>query len=110
MKLTDVRDALLLALPGKVYHYTAPHSEKEEYIVWAEDSQGQAVHAGNCMYEQAIEGTIDLYTKEEFSKTFAKIQKALALKGISYRYNSTQYEEKTGFIHHEWVFEVESYA
>ena len=29
-----------------------------------------------------------------------------AAEGITWRHNSTQYEEDTGFYHHEWYWEV----
>ena len=58
------------------------------------------------MSEQAIEGTIDYFTRTEYDPNFEKIQEVLSEAEISYRLNSVQYEDETGYIHYEWVFQV----
>lgn len=105
MALTDVRDALLLALPEAVYHFEAPEKSAAPYIVWAEDSQGDAQHANNAMIHQAIRGTIDLFTRNEYDPLFQKIQQALTVCHIPFRLNSIQREQETKLIHYEWIFE-----
>lgn len=106
MALTDIRDALLLALPGAVYHFESPEGAAVPYIVWAEDSQGDTQHANNAMIHQALQGTIDLYTRREYDPLFGKIQQALTIRHIPFRLNSIQREQETGLIHYEWVWEV----
>lgn len=94
----------LLSVTQKVYHYAPPQNVTGAYIVWAEDSQGGSVWADGEMVCQAIQGTVDYYTKTESDINVGKIQDAL--EGISFRLNSIQFEKETGYIHHEWVFEV----
>lgn len=106
MPITDVRDAMLMVLPDHVWHYQAPADAGDKYIVWSEDSQGPAVHTDNRMTDQAIQGTVDLFTKQEYDPIAAKIQKALSLRGIPYYLRSIQHEEESGKIHFQWVWEV----
>lgn len=106
--LNTVKNALLTVM-GKVYHYAPPQNAAGAYIVWAEDSQGDTVWADEQMREQAIQGTIDYYTKTENDPNVQSIQNALNDAGISYRLNSVQYEQDTKYIHYEWVFEAEGF-
>jgi len=97
---------MLIVLPEAVYHFTAPSKVKAPYIVWAEDSQGNAQHADNVMGSQAVQGTIDYFTFEEYDPNFDKIQRSLTIHHIPFRLNSVQFEEDTGLIHYEWTWEV----
>lgn len=97
---------LLLTVTDKVYHYHA-WEQQDKYIVWAEDSEGDSVHADNQKQIQAIQGTIDYFTKDEGDPNVEKIQKAMNDNEISWQLNSSQYEEETEYIHYEWLFEVE---
>jgi len=108
MILTDVKTALL-TVTAKVYHYTPPQTVTGSYIVWAEENQSDSVWADGEMQEQSIQGTVDYFTKTEFDPNVQKIQDALNT-GFSWRLNSIQYEDDTGYIHYEWLFEVESYG
>ena len=57
--------------------------------------------------EKAVEGTTDLYTKQEFDPWAAAFEAALDADGvIAWYLNSTQYEEETGFFHHEWIWQL----
>lgn len=103
MRLQDLRDELL-SLRHPVFHYFA-HQQPDQYIVWAEDGQGQAGHGDNSMTTQTIQGTIDYFTKTEFDSTFNQIQEKLNTLDLAWRLNSVQYEEDTKYIHYEWVFE-----
>ena len=104
MALSDIKTALLtVGVP--VNHYKA-HKKTDKYIVWAEDSQADSLWADGKMQEQILSGTIDYFTKTEYDTNFSAIQTALSNAVISYRINSIQYEEETGYIHYEWVFEV----
>ena len=107
MTLDDVKTALLtIGVP--VSHYEA-HEQMDKYLVWAEDGQAASVWADDRMQEQAIQGTIDYFTKTENDPNVRKIQDALNDASISLRLNSVQHEDETGYIHHEWVFEVEQW-
>jgi hypothetical protein len=78
-----------------------------KYIVWAEEGQTGSSHSDNIMNIQVYGGTIDLFTKDEYDPLFDDIQTAMNKAGMAWSWNSTQYEEDTGFIHHEWVWEVD---
>ncbi|HQA58953.1 MAG TPA: hypothetical protein PK033_13895 [Acetivibrio sp.] len=104
MKLSDLRD-LLLTIEVPVFHYHAS-KQPDKYIVWAEDTEGTSISANNKKINQSIQGTIDYFTKTEFDPNVDKIQETLNSAEISWRLNSIQYEEDTGYIHYEWVFEV----
>ncbi len=105
--LDDVRTALL-TVTKNVGRYEA-FKKTDKYIVWAEDTQADAVWADGEMVQQAIQGTIDYFTKTENDPDVRQIQTALNEFEISWRLNSIQYEDETGYIHYEWVFEVEGW-
>jgi hypothetical protein len=104
MKLTDLMDLLLEVTPN-VFHYEA-RGKSDKYIVWAEDGEASSLDADDHKDEQVIQGTIDYYTKTEYDPNFELIQEKLNSIDISWRLNSIQYEEDTGYIHYEWVWEM----
>ena len=80
--------------------------KSDRYFVWQEDSRNDLV-VGDRHAEKAVEGTTDLYTKQEFDPWSDEFEAALDADGrIAWRLNSTQYEEETGFHHYEWVWQV----
>ena len=105
MTLEQVRDAFLSVLPTATFHYSA-WSKPDQYIVWAEDGQSDGVYADNQMQIQVTEGTVDLFTKTEYDPVANQIQQAMNNSEMTWYKNSTQYEEETGYIHHEWVWQV----
>lgn len=105
MKLVEVRDLFLSVLPTATFHYKAK-SKHNQYIVWAEDGQSDAVHADDKMQEQVIEGTVDLFTKTEYDPLFNQIQETMNSADMTWRLNSVQHEDDTKYIHYEWVWEV----
>lgn len=105
MSRLNVIQNALTALIGAVYHYHAPPNSAAPYIVWAEDS-GNDFEADNLHTETADQGTIDLYTMQENDTLIESIPAALNNVECVWYKNSTQYEEDTGLIHIEWVFEV----
>ena len=88
-----------------VSHFTALR-KTAPYIVWAEDSETSSVEGDDHKIQQAIQGTIDLFTKIENDALIDAIQEALITARISFYLNSVQYEEDTQYIHYEWVFTV----
>lgn len=104
MQLTDLRDALL-QVTQDVFHYEASH-KPDKYIVWAEDGEAGSLNADDQKEGQILQGTIDYFTKTEYDPNFDLIQQKLNSIDISWRLNSIQHEEKTGYIHYEWIFEV----
>jgi hypothetical protein len=108
MKLTDLRDLLLTvfsSLGVPVFHYYATQ-QSDKYIVWAEDGEADSTSGDNKKIDQVLQGTIDYFTKTEFDPNFQVIQEKLNSAEISWRLNSIQYEEDTGYIHYEWVWEL----
>lgn len=108
MNLRDVRDALKTLIPGSVFHHSAPDESKAPRIVWAEDSQADALHGDGRMKKQVIEGGIHLFDKEEYSTLFDNVQKSLNDAGIVFRLNYINYEPDTKIFHYEWVFQIET--
>lgn len=104
MSLEAIKNALL-SVSQKVYRYTAPPNTQPPYIVWAEDGAND-LFAGNRHAEQAFTGTIDLYTIEEDDPLMQAIPQTLNETGDAWFLNSVQFEEDTGTIHYEWVFET----
>lgn len=102
--LDELREALLDVTPA-VYHFHA-HKPPRKYIVWAEDGAGDTVFGDGQMQNQAIAGTVDLYTDDpDNAELFEGVQ--AALNGVcAWRLNFVQYEDDTGLTHYEWVWEV----
>lgn len=106
MNLQRIPDALLTVC-ANVYHYEAPKNLKlDRYLVWAEDGRDAALWADGRMQGQAVEGTIDLFTRYENDAAFDRVQAALDAARVPYRLNSIQHERDTGLIHYEWVWEL----
>ena len=103
-RIKKVQQALL-TVSNDVFQYEAAE-KTDQYIVWAEDAEGSSVEADNHKIHQSIQGTIDYFTKTEFDPVAEKIQDALNKARISFRLESVQFEEETGYKHFEWVWEV----
>lgn len=103
-KIFKVRDAML-RVTENVGHYEAMQKD-DQYIVWAEDFETNSLHVDNEKKEQVIQGTIDYFTKEDGDKNVDKIQHELKTAKITYKLNSVQNEEETGYIHYEWIWEI----
>lgn len=108
MKLTRIKKIrdVLIPLGVPVNHYTAAE-KPDNYIVWSEDSQYNSVWGDNHMTNQAIEGTIHYFTRTEYDPVADAIMDVLNDAEISFRLNSIQYEDETGYIHIEWVWRLE---
>ncbi len=105
MNRLDIIKNALLGVTDRTYHYTAGANPAPPYVVWAEDSENAFVANGRHI-ETAQQGTVDLYTRDEADPLRSRIPDALDLSSCAWYKNSTQYEEETGLIHDEWVFEV----
>lgn len=84
------------------------HSERlqsDRYFVWQEDGVN-SLEADGEHDEQAITGTTDLFTKQEFDPWVEDMGAAFDAYGIAWSLESVQYEEDTGFYHYEWAWEV----
>lgn len=94
-----------MEISPNVSHYEAM-DKTDKYIVWAEDSESSSLSSDNQKQIQAIQGTIDYFTKKDNDTVVDEIQEALKAEKVSFYLNSVQYEEETGYIHYEWVWEV----
>lgn len=94
-----------MKVSDNVSHYEAMN-KTDKYIVWAEDSESSSLNTDNKKEIQAIQGTIDYFTKKDNDTVVNEIQEALKSEKVSFYLNSVQYEEETGYIHYEWVWEV----
>ncbi len=103
MQLVDLGNILSTVVPN-TFHYKA-FKKSDKYIVWAEDGEAGAGYADNHKTNQVIQGTIDYFTKTEFDPNFELLQAKLNSIDISWRLNSIQHEEDTGYIHYEWIWE-----
>jgi hypothetical protein len=106
MKLNDFK-ARLLTIGPQLFHYFAT-GQTGSYMVLGEDSDGDTIHADNRKSERATSGTLDYFTKIENDPVVKQIEDVLdSDDGISWYLNSVQYEQDTGYIHFEWVWEVD---
>jgi hypothetical protein len=104
MRLSELRDILLSVTPN-TFHYSA-NEQKGNYIVWAEEGQGEVEYADDKILSQGIVGTILYFTKTEFDPTFDAIQNALNSNYISWSLESIEYDEKIEYIIYVWKFEI----
>lgn len=66
---------------------------------------GFSLDGDNSHAEDALEGTIDLYTRRLDSADFTSVDGCLKKLDICYRLNSVQYEQDTRLLHYEWVWQ-----
>ena len=102
--LDKIKDTLL-TVTQDVYHYKAL-KKKDRYIVWAEDGSGNQLNANNARRQTTVTGRVNLFSKTENDEYIRKIEEAMIREKISFKLDSVQYEEETGYIHHIWDFEV----
>lgn len=105
-QLAHIQEALLtLSIGGdKVYHYWHVR-EDAPFLIWAEDGPADYHMSNNRHSEISIHGTLDLFTKKEYDPLFDEIEEKLTeLFESRWQWMSTQYEDSTGLIHHEWEF------
>ena len=91
------------AVTDAVSHYYRIKSER--YFVWQEEAARDLVAEGRHV-ERAMRGTTDLFTKTDGDPWAGALEAALDAAGIAWYRNSVQYEQDTGFIHTEWVWEA----
>lgn len=74
-----------------------------DYGVWADDGAND-LYADDVHAEHALEGTIDYFTRDASGAPKTAIEAVLNGE-VAYYLNSIQYENDTGYIHYEWVYE-----
>jgi hypothetical protein len=92
--------------PASVHHYEKPANTRAPYLVWAEGGEPAGFSGDSKKGEQAIGGTLDLYTLTEFDPLIDEAQDALAeLFGSSWALDDVLYEDETKLIHYAWRWE-----
>lgn len=105
MRCLDTIKEALLTVSDNVGHYEAL-KKTPPYIVWAEDGAGDTVFANDRLQNQAITGTVDLFTRDRDGDPLMEAIPQ-ALDGVcAWRLNSIQYEDDTKLLHAEWAWEV----
>lgn len=102
-KMKKFSEAFVDAAPN-LYHFWRPQ-KMFPCIVWQENGANPEF-ADNRTCEQAITGTLDYFTKEEFDPTVDQIQEVFNRLGVCWALNSIQWEDATGLIHYEWTWEI----
>lgn len=101
-------DALRDALNGTGYafaHFGWSTAPEGDWGVYAEDGAND-LEADDQHAERAIEGTVDYFTRDDSGAPQIVIEAALAaVPALAWHLNSVQFEQDTGFIHYEWVFQ-----
>lgn len=92
-----------VAVTDAVSHYERMKSDR--YFVWQEDGAND-LEAESRHAERVVAGSTDLYTKQEFDPWIEALNDSFDAHEIAWGINSVQYEEETGYIHVEWVWEV----
>lgn len=92
--------------PASVHHYEKPANTRAPYLVWAEGGEPASFLGDSRKGEQAIGGTLDLYTLTEFDPLIDEAQDALAeLFDSSWVLEDVLYEDETKLIHYVWRWE-----
>lgn len=80
------------------------HAPSGDYGVISMDGQTE-LKAGDRQGEKIPEGTIDWFTRNPSGTVPGGVEAALDELGASWYLNSIQYENDTGLIHYEWVWQ-----
>lgn len=99
-------DEILVELKklGAFAAYAWSPAPADNYGVIAIDGQN-AFRAGDKLAEKVPEGTIDWFTRSPASTMPGEVESLLDRLGASWYLNSVQYEEDTGLLHYEWVWQ-----
>lgn len=100
-------DTLKTALKATGYsfeHYGWSKAPSGDYGVYSEDGAND-MQADDIHAEKAVEGTVDYFTRDDTGTPKEAIETALEAAGVAWYLESVQFEEETGYIHFEWVFQ-----
>jgi len=95
---------ILSAQGFRCAHYGWSHAPAGDYVVWAEDGAND-LGADDHHVEHVTQGTLDLFTRDDSGTPRTTIEAALDGRCAWYL-NSIQFEEDTGYIHYEWIWEI----
>lgn len=87
----------------KFAHFAWSHAPAGDYGTWAEE-YGTEFKAGGVVAEQAMNGYVDYFTRDDTGAPKTAIEKAMTDEGIVWHLDTVQYENDTGFIHYTWEY------
>lgn len=100
-------EAILAALQSTLIPFAAygwDHAPAGTYGVVSLEGQEESLPGDDRINAQSIRGSIDLYVKGVGTDAPQAVQDAI--NGVvAWRLNSVQYEDDTGLVHWEWIFE-----
>lgn len=103
--MLDTLKAALARTELPFAHFGWSKAPEGDYGVYAEDGAADLA-AGNGHAEKLVEGTIDYFTRDDSLAVQPTIEAALTEAGCAWYLESIQYENDTGYIHFEWVWQV----
>ena len=103
--LDDLKNALEATGLPFAHHAWSKNAPSIDHGVWAEDAEN-ALYGNDHHAERVYQGTVDWFTRKDDGVDMAKVEAALDSAGAAWYLNSVQFEEDTGFLHYEWVFEA----
>lgn len=105
METLDRIKTALLNVTSNVAHYHQLNACLP-YLVWAEEGGIGDLWADNRHTSSMVRGTVNYFTLDEKDGGKERTEEALSSVGASWFLNSVQYEQDTGIIHFEWVWEL----
>lgn len=105
-QLQTIKD-ILVSVCENTYHYQAPEGSRfEKFIVWQEESEYARLMGDGDKMEVRLQGSIDLFTKDEYDPLTEQIEAAFKAAHIYIEYTRTFFEDDTGYTHYEWVWRI----
>lgn len=105
-QLQTIKD-ILVNVCENTYHYQAPEGSKfEKYIVWQEESEYARLMGDGDKMEVRLQGSIDLFTENEYEPLVEQIEAAFKAAHIYIEYTGTLFESDTGRAHYEWIWRI----
>lgn len=105
MKQLEIIEAALRTVSDSVFLSMPPLEKNCPYFVYDFDNTIE-LQVNNRVLEQAIQGTIDLYSENPTDPLFFKVQTALRKTGVAWYFNTKQIEDDRDPVvfHYEWVW------
>lgn len=95
-----MNEILTALLPYNFRAFAWSHAPQDNYGVVSQDGRNDMV----SHIETSQTGTIDWFSRDPESPIPATVEQILGGLGVSWYMNSLQYEDDTGFLHWEWVW------
>jgi len=100
------KEAILEVDCDYITRHCAADDATPPYIVWAESMEAESFYGDGGKIYQAIQGTVDLYSKDPDDPLEKEIKSTFNAHEIGFYLNDVLYERDTKLIHHEWVFTI----